>query len=257
MEKIKLIKLLEETNDVSLLDKYSDSEDNEIRFTVIMNQNISKDLLYKRFYLEENEKISRVLSEKIKKLRENYLDFIGVNLEDHIIRFYPKLSHVHGFDENCPTSWDHYYKEYLSFAIFYYDSEWDDKPEMVFQCLCDECSSLLSLNIITYFWLKDTKYKEQAMVTNITLADESKIEDAYDLYTIGYGTDWKIKREKRHIFTTEGEEEKENYFYELIPYLNYGPNKAYVLTLDEKELLSFNQILTIYLNECMKNSECI
>lgn len=75
MEKIKLIKLLEETNDVSLLDKYSDSEDNEIRFTVIMNQNISKDLLYKRFYLEEDKKNKPGIVRENQKIKRKLFGF--------------------------------------------------------------------------------------------------------------------------------------------------------------------------------------
>lgn len=76
------------------------------------------------------------------------IDFILENSDANertIFRFYPRQSHVHGFDETCPQRWNEVYKVYYSWKIiqqyrFDVDSPWETYT--VFEMSCDECSAL-------------------------------------------------------------------------------------------------------------------
>lgn len=243
-----LLNELESTKDPELLDKYADHANTEIRTTVALNNATSKDTMFRRLNKEEDESICKLWHKKYGYWYRHKKHHIDANLGDETVRFYPRRSSVHGFNYECPKSWDHYYKEYLSFSILYQDEYMkadNIAPEIVFKCECDECSRLVDLNVCLYLWLSETDYKDEAKLTMVTLKKDIEVKNEYHLITHGYGVEWKIKR-------------NENYhYYTVIPYLNHGPQKAYFLEITEKELLTLNNALAEYLNECIKNSESI
>lgn len=263
IETEELLEKLELTTLETILDEYADMDDKEIRRAVALNPYTSKDTMFRRLYFERDECIRKIWNKKCVHWYKNKKHHMDVKLGDETIRFYPKSSSVHGFGYECPKSWNNYYKEYLSFAILYQDEymkECKKAPEIVFKCRCDECSSLLSLNCYLYLWLQDTQYKNSAKLTNVTLKNNLVVKDDTTLYTLGDGTEWKIKRDRLSCISDKDEETDESvnrWSYTIIPYLNYGAQKAYVLELNEKELLVLNNGLAEYLDECIKNSESI
>lgn len=82
--------------------------------------------------------------------KEKRLDFILAHNDwrcvesDLIFRFYPKSSHMHGFDEDKPpASLSEIYKVYYSWAIIRRHK--DEPAEVLFRIGCDECSALTDL----------------------------------------------------------------------------------------------------------------
>ena len=80
------------------------------------------------------------------KKRIDYI-FDEDDYERKIFRFYPRRSHVHGFGDKCPQSWDEVYKVYYTWAIIHQfkfgestESKWESYT--VFTMDCDECSAL-------------------------------------------------------------------------------------------------------------------
>ena len=65
-----------------------------------------------------------------------------------IFRFYPRRSHVHGFDDECPKNWKEVYKVYYAWSVIW-QYRWDDSYEWdsrtCFEMECDECSELVYL----------------------------------------------------------------------------------------------------------------
>jgi len=83
--------------------------------------------------------------------KERRMDFvIGHDIwddedNDIVFRFYPKSSHMHGFEEDKPPkSFNAVYKVYYSWAIIHkYQSE---PTRVLFRIGCDECSALTDLS---------------------------------------------------------------------------------------------------------------
>lgn len=263
LELDELLEKLELTTDPERLDEYADFSNKEVRITVALNLAASKETMFRRLALERDGDILSIWEQQLKHWYRHKKHHIDAKLGDETVRFYPRQSSVHGFDYRCPKSWDNYYKEYLSFAILYQNEfmrEENRAPEMVFECSCDECSSLLNLNCYLYLWLQDTSYKDEARLTCVTLRDCKTVKDDVTLITLGDGAEWKIKRARKSYFRDpEGEENGkiDRWFYTIIPYLNYGAQKAYILEMGEKDLLTLNNAIAEYLDECIKNSESI
>lgn len=113
-----------------------------------------------------------------------HIDFIfdEYNTRRRIFRFYPERSHVHGFGEKCPQSWDEVYKVYYSWAVIrqYRDdenSQWDSFT--MFDMGWDECSLL-----------GDIPYA----VKGLKLGEETSF------CPMGDGADWVIKYNKGNKF---------------------------------------------------------
>lgn len=65
------------------------------------------------------------------------------------IRFYPRSSHVHGFHDDPPTSWNSVYKVYYSWSIVRQNYDDNNKlcnSEILFSMPYDECSELPDLS---------------------------------------------------------------------------------------------------------------
>lgn len=86
--------------------------------------------------------------------KARHLDFELKRDEDSILkfRFYPKSSHMHGFDEEPPKTFDDVYKVYYTWGIFRSQNlacpdepdEWTAFQRM-FHIAYDECSALETL----------------------------------------------------------------------------------------------------------------
>lgn len=83
--------------------------------------------------------------------KERRLDFVLANNTlryeegDIVFRFYPKSSHMHGFEEDKPpASLSEVYKVYYSWAIIH---KFKNAPAEILFCIhCDECSALTDLS---------------------------------------------------------------------------------------------------------------
>lgn len=209
--------------------------------------------------------------------RKNEIQAYDFFIDDSVrFHFDVSNSHVHGFDENplnIPVSWDHYYKEYLSFSIFYRDTLAENIPEnweMIFSEDSDECSCLLYVNIILYSWLKD--HGREATHTCLTVTDktmEKPLRDFYSLNPLGDGASWDMRREpvERNVYdeSTDSPKEDSNHEYIVINDYrytfwishSYGAPTGVKIILFEDELVEFNKVVTRYLNTCMENAEVI
>lgn len=87
------------------------------------------------------------------------IDFILHNdwFYKDIFRFYPRRTHVHGFDDDPPNNWSEVYKVYYTWAIIrqYYDDQsgfiTPEESETLFEIEMDECSMIPNLpNIIRH-----------------------------------------------------------------------------------------------------------
>ena len=72
-----------------------------------------------------------------------------------VIRFYPRSSHVHSFNDDPPTNWEKVYKVYYSWVIIrqYYKSNDQNSiqprsTKKLFDMSMDECSMLPDLSTI-------------------------------------------------------------------------------------------------------------
>ena len=73
----------------------------------------------------------------------DYFEFqiFETEYERRVLRFYPKTTHVHGFHDEAPKTWDRVYKIYLSFDVVHFD-KYLDTSKVVYDARYDESSSL-------------------------------------------------------------------------------------------------------------------
>ena len=157
----------------------------------------------------------------------NRLDFVLIedNYQKTVFRFYPRKSHCHSFDENLPKSWEDVYKVYYSYSII---RNWkaSKKKEILFECLCDECSVIDEVAETIRLVLSGQKVFEierEEEKIRIKLLDRS-------IRPFGYGVTWLLHKEHK--------------LFELLLW-NYN-NKGYCIRLDKEKLKEFG----IYLNNC-------
>lgn len=153
-----------------------------------------------------------------------------------LFRFYPKHSHVHGFEiDVAPKTWDEVYKVYYAWSIlskykdFKNESLW--KTEIVYEEWFDECSPLDQL---------------ESILANSDCLQENKFE-----YTTSYGdcTSWYVK-----FFKTWNE----NITYEFICYHNGRAGaSAYRFLLNDKEKTNFQKYLEDIQQYMLEHSEGI
>ena len=109
------------------------------------------------------------------------IDFIFNEIEDderEVFRFYPRRSHVHGFGEKCPQTWEQVYKVYYCWSIYRQDKwnpedNWESR--LMFEMYCDECSELGNVS---------------CTIDELIKCNEDK-KSIY-LNVIGDGADWKL-----------------------------------------------------------------
>ena len=101
------------------------------------------------------------------RVKKRHLDFV-IREDDYrkiVFRFYPKLSHMHSFDENPPKSLNEVYKVYYAWCILQYwktDDGWRG-GERVFYMFCDECSALEYLEEVIRHMIRYKRRKMQAL----------------------------------------------------------------------------------------------
>lgn len=78
-----------------------------------------------------------------------------------IIRWYPNTTHVHGFGDKVPRTWEEVYKTYYSWRVLrqYLDAEGNVVPEktkVLFSMMFDEASAFPRLAEDIRFMLQDS-----------------------------------------------------------------------------------------------------
>lgn len=148
------------------------------------------------------------------------IDFVlnNGNPQD-IFRFYPRRTHVHGFEDNPPADWSEVYKVYYAWAVIrrYYNNSGDVIPELsktLFEIKCDECSIIPNLpDIIRH--VMDTG-------------------ETFDYPTFGQpAADWKIER-----VAWENHEDKRCELYKFQVFNNWT-HQGIKFTLNKEETLEF------------------
>lgn len=168
------------------------------------------------------------------KKRIDYI-FDEDDYERKIFRFYPRRSHVHGFGEKCPQSWNEVYKVYYAWAIIHQfkfdegaEAEWESYT--VFTMDCDECSAL-----------GDIPYEIMKL----------KIGEKTNFGAMGDGAEWDIKY-------CEGNK----YFIYSKPYYaftvwNNFTNQGYRFDLSPEEVQQFSKYIEYIQNYMIEHSEPI
>lgn len=152
--------------------------------------------------------------------------------ERKIFRFYPRQSHVHGFGEECPQSWDEVYKVYYSWKIIHQfrdnkNSEWES--DTVFEMSFDECSALGEIPYKT----KSLKFGEETFFG-----------------AMGYGADWII-----HYYEGDRRFSPKPY-YNFIVWNNFT-NQGYKFNLSQEESQQFLKYIDYVEEYMLKHSEPI
>ena len=143
--------------------------------------------------------------------------------ERRVMRFYPKTTHVHGFGDEPPKTWDEVYKTYLSFAVLYFDKEYK-KATVEYSARWDECSGLNEL----VNWIENKeKFDEPFMHLRV-------FGDATQWIIIPFGPD-------RVVFT-------------LYP-IYQGSGCTFFL--DNEQLSEFAEVINTYLEHSLKHSQGI
>lgn len=141
-----------------------------------------------------------------------------------IFRFYPRRTHVHGFRDAAPKTWDGVYKVYYSWAIIrqYYDDDMENKiesSEILLDMSCDECSQLPNLPEI---------------IKNVMNTGES-----FNFPTFGQPAgDWRIEQRICHKYGYDEADDKDYEFYDYEVFNNWL-NVGYRFTLNKEETLKF------------------
>lgn len=155
---------------------------------------------------------------------ESYFEFeiFETDNERRVIRFYPKTTHVYGFEDEPPKTWDKVYKVYFSFDVIHFD-KYLETSKVVFNARCDECSAL------------DTVAE--------LLMDRSFLADPVtEIGALGYATQW--------VLVPRG-----NYVLIVMYPLNGGV--SYTFSVHEDRLLELAKIISEYLVCALANSEGI
>lgn len=155
--------------------------------------------------------------------------------EKLIFRFYPKKSTCHSFDKNPPKTWNDVYKVYYSYAIFRSYSD-DTHIDMLFNCLCDECSIIdeVSRRIgLILQGINEVKGSFSGRKYTVKLIDN-------EIEPFGYGVIWNISECRN----PGGKEEK----YYRITLWDYD-DTGFRFTISKEKLKEFGE----YLNECCEH----
>lgn len=163
------------------------------------------------------------------------IDFTIVENEDWktVLRFYPKDSSVHSFDEERPKNWDEVYKTYMTFSILHYCKDRDtngrlkEQPKIIFTSYMEEGDSLLYL-----------RYE-----LNRILEKKPKKSCRAIIYPFGLGTEWHIEKHRKSK-TYKIEIWNEN-------------NEGYRFNLSFEGIAKFYEVLDYFLEYMLKHSQPI
>lgn len=164
-------------------------------------------------------------------MKRNF-DFI-INIDEgfdkKVLRFYPKQSKVHGFDDEPPTTWKGVYKTYLTYSVLLYEECWDNEgfyetPQEIFSYYRDEGEGLLDLREVLY----------------LIIHNDDKTE--YNIKPLGYGIDWEIIQDKN---------KKDTYVFTMI---NSEIGLCYRFKLNLDEIKEFYSVLDEFLEYMLKHS---
>ena len=104
-------------------------------------------------------------------MEKNFAFLLKRNENETIgFRFFPERSHVHGFGDECPKTWDEVYKVYYDWSIYMTDL---DKRSSFY--VWDEGSALADI---------------AAAITKLAAADKT---DSASFNAFGDGADWDIR----------------------------------------------------------------
>lgn len=155
-----------------------------------------------------------------------------------IFRFYPRYTHVHGFHDEPPKTWEGVYKVYYSWAIIrqYYDDDIEDKIEYsdkLFEISYDECSQIPNLS---------------GIIKNVMETGET-----FDYPTFGQPAgDWKVEQRKGN--SKLDDEDYEYYNFEVF---NNWTNQGYRFIFDKEKTLKFCDWLDMINQYALKHGEGI
>ena len=143
--------------------------------------------------------------------------------ERRVIRFYPKTTHVHGFDDDPPKTWGKVYKTYLSFSVLHFDME-SGKAHVAYNARWDECSGLNDLA----YWLEHPG---------------ANTEPVFHMRVFGDATQW--------VVLPWGES------FKLVTMYPLHAGKSYVFWLKNDQIPEFVKVITEYLDYSLAHSEGI
>ena len=122
--------------------------------------------------------------------KKEKIDFVLYEDYDEILvfRFYPRQSNCHSFNEVPPTCWGEVYKVYYAYSVFRRFKD-DNYTEVLFECLCDECSIIDEVAYRIQFIVEGHK-----SITRIFDGKEYVIELLdKEILPEGDGVSWTIK----------------------------------------------------------------
>lgn len=122
--------------------------------------------------------------------KKRKIDFILYEDNDEILvfRFYPRQSNCHSFNDVPPTCWGEVYKVYYAYSVFRRFKD-DNYTEVLFECLCDECSVIDEVAYRIQFIVEGHK-----SITRIFDGKEYVIELLdKEILPEGDGVSWTIK----------------------------------------------------------------
>ncbi len=152
-----------------------------------------------------------------------------------IFRFYPRSSHVHGFGEKCPKTWNDVYKVYYSWAVihqFKFNKTDAWKSYVVFNEGFDECSELGSIPDVLKI---------------LSVGDE------ISLYALGDGVNWNIIHHKEKTIC-DGWTVSPH--YEFIMWKHYT-NQGYKFSLSYDDTARFSKYIDFVEDYMLAHSEPI
>ena len=159
------------------------------------------------------------------------IDFVIHSKDDErlIFRFYPRSSHVHGFHDDPPKTWEEVYKVYYSFAIlrqWRWDTSKEWQSEVMYSEGFDECSCISSVSFIM----------------NQIICKQSKKRSFY-AFPAGDGTNYTIKQ-------IRGKD------WEFILFQSYT-NKGYRFVLNEQKMAEFAKVIDYFDEYMLQHGEGI
>lgn len=163
------------------------------------------------------------------------IDFTIRESEDErlLFRFYPRRSHVHGFTDEPPKTWNKVYKTYFSWAIILQYKDFQESV-ILFEEDFDECSVL--------------EYMPDVIDNLPTTPEETKT-----IQPFGDGVTWEFTfvpedSWRGKVINKSG--------YKVILWQNYT-NKGYRFFLCEDKLKEFKDKVTYILSYMLEHSEGI
>lgn len=170
-------------------------------------------------------------------MRKRKFDFIidkWEGFDKKVLRFYPRQSNVHGFDDEPPTTWEGVYKTYMTFAVLHYYEDDDNEgkyetPYELFSYYRDEGEGL--------------RYLREVLSEMIT----EECQNEYNITPFGDGIDWEIYKDDRYV----DKEGNNMYIFNMI---NGYSGQCYRFRLCKEEIKEFYNVLDDFLEHMLEHS---